>query len=214
MEAMENKRLHILYFNGLGTGKTRRREIVAMRYLEKRGLSAVHVHVDWYSNEPFEDLLDRMLRTVEAELQNRNKVILVGSSAGGSLVVNILGKLHNKNVLTISLCSRLHLAKLPWWDWRSLKRMAYMGKPKESRNFYESVTYCSKVTIPRLTQMDKKRLVIVRQWADDIVPRATMDIDGVRVFRAPALGHGWGIAMGVRRLPKIIEVLTRNKENK
>jgi hypothetical protein len=101
----------------------------------------------------------------------------------------------------------LHEAPLPWWDRRNLTRMAHIGTSQPSQTFFDSVTYCGEVTVPKLTKQDKERLIIVQQWADFVVPRPTISIDGVRIYRVPALGHGWGIAMGVQRLPEIVEQL-------
>lgn len=204
---MSSAKIHALYFNGLGTGKTRKREKLAMRYLAKRSILVEHVHIDWRSGEYFDALLQRSIDRTKAALKQHGKVLLVGSSAGGSLVVNILSQLHNQNLYGVTLCSRLHPAKLPWWDRRTLKKMAYIGTTKASQAFYDSVTYCGEQAIPQLTITDKARLLIVCQWADDVVPRASMNIPGVQTYTVPAIGHGWGIAAGVRQLPRIVRLL-------
>ncbi len=201
---------HVLYFNGLGSGKMRRREQLALRYLAKHNIIVTAAQINWYAGEDFTDLLARMITLAEEQLKNHGKLVLVGSSAGGSLVVNILGQVHSPNLYGVTLCSRLHEAPLAWWDRRGLARMAHIGMSQPSQAFFDSVTYCGDVTLSKLTKQDKERLIIVQQWADFVVPRPTMSIDGVRVYRVPALGHGWGIAMGVRRLPEILERLATN----
>lgn len=202
---LKSNPMHALYLNGLTNGQTRRREQLAIRYLAKRGIHVEHVPIDWRSGESFDDLLNRLTKLTEQKIKEQGKLALIGVSAGGSLAINVLGKVNNKNVRAITLCSRLHLAKLPWWDRRTLRRMAYLGTPKASQKFYDSVTYCTKTTIPSLTKADKERITIVQQWADDVVPRATMSIDGIQSYKVPAIGHGWGIALGVRRLPRVRE---------
>jgi len=197
--------MRILYFNGLGYGKTHKRERLAMRYLKKRGVEVIHAPTDWYSSESFEDLLTRMLVLTKQQLKEHGTLVLVGSSAGGSLVVNIMGELHNPNLFGVTLCSRLHEAPLKWWDIRNLTRMAHIGTRNFSQAFFDSVTYCSKTTIPKLTANDKKHLVITQQWADFVVPRQTMSIPGARTYKVPGLGHSWGIAMATKRLPKIMK---------
>ena len=196
--------MHVLYFNGLGHGKTRRRERLAMRYLAKRGIMVTHAPIDWYAGESFEDLLPRMVALTRAQLKEHGKLVLVGSSAGGSLAVNILGELHDPRLYAVTLCSRLHEAPLAWWDWRNLTRMARIGGKQSAPAFYDSVIYCGDITMPKLTAKDKRRIVTTRQWADFVVPRRTTSIPGVRMYRVPGLGHGWGIAMAARRLPRII----------
>lgn len=196
--------MQALYFNGLTNGRTRRREQLAMRYLAKCGIMVEHVSIDWRSDESFEDLLDRLTKLTKQKLREYGELTLIGASAGGSLALNVFGRISNNKLRAITLCSRLRLAKLPWWDRRMLKRMAYIGTPKASQKFYDSVVYCTKMTIPKLTKADKKRIIIVRQLADTVVPRATMGINGVRVYKVFAIGHGWGIAAAVRKLPKIL----------
>lgn len=195
--------IHALYFNGLTDGTTRKRERLAIKYLAKHGIIVEHTPINWRSDEPFQGLLARLTRIAEQKLKEHDKLLLIGSSAGGSLALNIFKQVDNKNLYAITLCSRLHDAKLAWWDWRIMHRMAYIGAPKASQKFVDSVTYCSDKTIPRLTKQDKQRIVIVQQLADGVVPRPTMSIDGVQACKVLAFGHGWGVAAAVRRIPRI-----------
>ena len=198
--------VHVLYFNGLGEGKTRKREKIAMNYLAKHGILVTHVPVKWYV-ETFEGVSGDVLKITRDNLKEHGKVVLVGSSAGGSLVVNIMSKLHNPNIYGITLCSRLQEQPLPWWDKRDLARMSHLNTNQPSQAFFDSVTYCGKQAIPKLTSSDKEHLILVQQWADFVVPRPTMNIPDVQIYRVPAVGHGWGIAMGTRRLPEVIKTL-------
>ncbi|SRR6266511_3741358 len=194
-----------LYFNGLGPGKTRKRERYAMRYLAKHGIEVEHVSIDWRSDEPVEKLLARLVKLTKTKLQEHDKLVLIGSSAGGSLALNIFKKVNDKNLFVVTLCSRLHNAELASWDRRTMQRMAYIGTPKASQLFVDSVTYCTNKTIPSLEKSDKQRITIVRQLADDVVPKQTMEIEGVRTHKVLAVGHGWGIAESVRQLPNILK---------
>lgn len=201
-----SNRVHVLYFNGLGEGKTRRREKIAISYLSKYDIAVTHVPVKWYV-EPFEDIFGTALTITRDNLKEHGKVVLVGSSAGGSLVVNIMSKLHDPNLYGITLCSRLQEQPLSWWDKRDLARMAHLDTSQPSQAFFDSVTYCGEQAIPKLTSSDKEHLILVQQWADFVVPRPTMSIPGVQAYKVPALGHGWGIALGTRRLPEVIDAL-------
>ena len=116
-----------------------------------------------------------------------------------------MSKLHDPNLYGVTLCSRLQERPLPWWDKRNLARMAHLDTDQPSQAFFDSVTYCGERAIPSQTSADKERLILVEQWADFVVPRPTMHIPGVQVYKVPALGHGWGIMMGVRRLPKLLQ---------
>lgn len=196
--------IHALYFNGLGSGKTRKRERFAIGYLAKRGIQVEHISIDWRSSEPFEKLLARLANTTKAKLKEHGDLVLIGSSAGGSLALNIFKQVNSKNLSVITLCSRLHDAELARWDHRTMQKMAYIGTPKASQLFVDSVTYCTDKTIPNLTKVDKRHVTIVRQLADDVVPKRTMEIEGIKVCKVIAVGHGWGIAEGVRQLPQLL----------
>ena len=201
----------VLYFNGLGSGRPRRAESLAMklllRYLNRHGLLVRHVSVNWYAAEPFPQLLERMALVVREELAVHGSVTLCGVSAGGSLAVNVSSKLRNEKLSVVVLCGPLRVAKLAWWDKRTLQRLAFRNPAHASQSFFDSVTYCSAAAIPGLTPQDKRRMVTVQQWADNVVPRPTMGIPGVRVVRVPGIGHALGIMLGVLRLPAIIETL-------
>jgi hypothetical protein len=153
-------------------------------------------------------MLDRLTKITRQKLKEHGQLLLIGStSAGGSLALNVFKRVDSKSLYAITLCSRLHDAKLPWWEWRTMERMAYMGTPKASQKFVDSIAYCTDKAIPALTEEDKKRIVIVRQLADGVVPRPTMSVEGVQTYKVLAIGHGWGIALGVRHAPKIINLM-------
>lgn len=202
----------ILYLNGLGDGKLQCRQLVAIKYLAKRDVQVAHAHVNWRSGESFENLCEYVLACAQDQLKRHGRIALVGSSAGGSLAINVFAKLRHEDIVAVSLCGRLRPGDLPWWDARKLERMAYLGTAKESKSFYHSVTHCAQTTLPSLTEQDKRRLVVMKQWVDFVVPRSTMNIDGARTYTLPAIGHGMGIAAGIRLLPRVLDSLPRKQQ--
>ncbi len=199
--------IYALFFNGLTDGTTRKREQLAINYLAERGIIVEHIPINWRSDELFTDMIAGLTELTSQKLKEHGELLLIGSSAGGSLALNVFKQVNSRNLYAVTLCSRLHDAKLPWWDRRTMERMAYIGTPKASQAFVDSVAYCTNTTILALTSEDKERIVIVQQLADSVVPRPTMGIEGVQVHKVAAIGHGWGIASGVRHLPKIIHSL-------
>jgi len=199
--------IHALFFNGLTDGSTRKREKLAIHYLARRGIAVEHVPINWRSDELFTDMLARLTKLTDQKLKEHNRLLIIGSSAGGSLAINVFKQIENENLYAITLCSRLHNAELAWWDWRTMQRMAHIGTPQASQQFVDSVAYCTNVTIPTLTDEDKQRLTIVQQLADMVVPRPTMSISGVAIHKVFAIGHGWGIAAATRQLPEIVDSL-------
>lgn len=206
----------ILYFNGMGNGKPRRVEKLAMRiaerYLSNHDISFRHVPVNWYHSEPFPELLDRLAKTLNNEKALYGNVTLCGVSAGGSLAVNLFSKLHSENLSAIVLCGPVKVAKLPWWDRRTLESIAFRDPERPSQSFFDSVTYCGTVAIPALTQGDKRHVITLQQWADTVVPRPTMGIPGVRVFQVPGVGHTLGIGISILYLPKILRILQQDNK--
>lgn len=196
--------IHALYFNGLGNGRTRKRERLALRYLAKYGVQVEHVSVNWYASEQLNDLMGRLTTLAKRRLGEHDSLVLVGSSAGGSLALNVFKRVNDKRLSVVTLCSRLQETALAPWDRRTLPRMAGIGTTKASQLFVESVRYCTSTTVPSLTAADKQRITVVRQLADDVVPRPTMDIAGVQTHTVWAVGHGWGIAEAVRQLPAVL----------
>jgi hypothetical protein len=202
----------IIYFNGLGDGKPRGTgKLVmnlALRYLAQHGISVVSIPVNWYSNEPFPEFLERMLTGVQDELAMHDTVTLCGVSAGGSLAVNVLGRLKSENLSVIVLCGPLRFVKKD--DSLTLQRLALQNTSHPSQNLYDSVKYCSATTIPHLTPQAKQRIITVKQLADGVVPRRTMVIPGVRVTTVPGLGHLFGILVGILYLPSLVRRLQTN----
>jgi hypothetical protein len=199
--------MHVLYFNGLGPGKTRKREELAMRYLAKHDLHVTHHGINWRSGESFNELLDKAVKATKDKLKAKGRLALVGSSAGGSMAINVFSQLQDENLLAVSLCGRLHPGNLGWWDWRDLKRMAHLGTKHASQSFYDAVVYCDKVAIPALRPESLRRITTTQQIFDFVVPKHTMEIPGVEPTFIPAIGHGMGIGMAVYRLPQIVEKL-------
>lgn len=202
-----NSQTLIIYVNGLGCGKIRKPEELSIRHLRKSGFTVEHAPINWYGDESFQSVLERIVDLVEHELRTRNRVVLVGASAGGSVVFGAAEKVKNPNLQAIALCSRLNEKRLARWDPRNLSRMSHLGSPRASQIFYDSVLYCTNSVIPSLTKQDKSRFLTVIQWADMIVPRKTMVIDGVRVRKLPVIGHLPTIVLAMWRLPKIMQNL-------
>lgn len=200
----------VIYFNGLGNGKPRRAEKtafnIALWYLARHGVDVRHVPVDWYKEEPFQKLLERMVSVVRDELAEYGSITLCGVSAGGSLAVNVLGKLRDDNLSVIVLCGPVRLVKKE--DGLTLKRLALRDTARPSQSLINSVTYCSTTTIPALTLNAKRHIITVRQLADGVVPRRTTEIPGVKITVVPGVGHMFGILVGILYIPNYIKKLS------
>jgi len=197
--------LHAILFNGLGTGETRKREQFAIDYLARHGLKVEHHHVNWLSKDPFDALLQDATEVTRDLLQQHGRLAILGSSAGGSMAANVFSELQDEDVQMVNLCGRLHPGNYDPADKQSLESKAYLGTPKASQSFFDSVTYCDQVAIPGIKEENLHRIIVVKQLADFVVPRETMDIQGVKPIIVPGFGHGMGIALAVMKLPELLQ---------
>lgn len=198
--------MDVLYLNGLGDGRLRRRETMAIRYLERRGHRVTHGHVDWYEQR----LLASLVREKEIQarrlVNQKGKLAIVGSSAGVSLAFNVMAALGNRSgAYAVGMCGRIRPGEVPDWDWRTLHNMAHMGTNRESKLFYASVNACPK-SIDALGR-DRSRLTIITQITDMVVPPSARTDPRIETVQVAGLGHAMGIAMAVTALPEILSEL-------
>lgn len=194
----------IIYFNDVGGIKHKEQQV--LEGLREQGIDVLAVNVEWRASEKFADVLARLSSQVRGELKHHKRVVLVGAGASGSMAISIMAKLREKRLFTITLCSRLVETELPKWDRRSLERVAYIGKPNESKLYFDSVLYCTDVSVPKLTKSDKSRIVTAHQRADPSIPRQTMRISGVNEFKIAGYGHASGIVRGMLCLPSMMRL--------
>lgn len=195
----------VLYINGLGDGEWHYRQRMLAKDLESYGYELEHSHLNWLSNKSFQEHLEETTEKAESILRNQGKLAIVGSSAGGSMAMNVFKELDSENAIAVNMCGRLAEGTLAGWDWRKLTTMAHLGTSRASRSFYDSVKFCETETAPSLTARQKKQLFIFHQLFDFVVPHQTMLIQGVQDRRLPAIGHGLGIFLAGRMLPAILK---------
>lgn len=197
-----------LYLHGLGRDELRTNERRILERNQRKGIKFEPAYIDWRSSETFQQLLSRITTQALSLLDNMNesgRLLLEGSSAGGSLAINALSRINDARVRAISHSGRLTVGRFSQNSWRNLEHCAHLGTSRASQSFYDSVVYCETVTAPALTQEDKRRVLITKPWADEVVPVSTMDMEGVPTVSVHMIGHSFGIGMGMLRLPNLLE---------
>ncbi len=189
---MDKNKTPFLYINGLGNGKTRLHENVAEAWWKRSGHDFIHAHIDWYDGEPFEVKLDEILTQARALLKEFGKLAIVGSSAGGSLALNTYHALKNESVVAINAHGRLRAGNYSYTSYNSLYRRAHLDTDQPSQSFYDSVRRCEQTVLPNLNDSDKKRILVLTQLTDMVVPIELMKIDGVKEHKSLAFGHSGG----------------------
>lgn len=112
-------------------------------------------------------------------LEKEDDVSLLGISAGGSAVVNLFSERKNKIKKVITVCGRLSDINInPSWK----------NNSDSLRILKESIKICEK-NIENISPEDKKKIMTIRPFYDDIVPVRTMTIDGAKNMRVNSVQH-------------------------
>ena len=186
------ERIGYLYINGLGDGSTTTKDKVVKWWWQRAGQSIQHAHINWYDSKSLDEKLGVIEQQANEMLTRFGGVAIIGSSAGGSLAVNSFYRLRDKNVCAISTHGRLRAGDYPDSHRMSLHHRAHLNTDKPSQSFFDSVMRAETEVIPRLTDQDKERLLILTQLTDLVVPMECMGIEGVQQHRSVAFGHSGG----------------------
>lgn len=100
----------VLYINGLGDGEWHYRQRMLAKDLESYGYELEHSHLNWLSNKSFQEHLEETTEKAESILRNQGKLAIVGSSAGGSMAMNVFKELDSENAIAVNMCGQLALA--------------------------------------------------------------------------------------------------------
>ncbi|MBI5620579.1 hypothetical protein HY949_02270 [Candidatus Gottesmanbacteria bacterium] len=153
------------------------------RQWKRYGLDLVVYSVGWHDGkESFPLKLSRFVQMIDELVKNGNKVSLVGTSAGGSAVVNAFIERKSKIHRVINICGRLKVG--PTTGYRSFDK-----KTSSSPAFAESVRLCEK-GIKLLTATDRKKIMTVHaKFGDELVPPETTMINGAHNTYIPTMEH-------------------------
>lgn len=163
------------------------------------GLHTIIHSVHWRDGEPFEEKLQKLLTLIDTQ-QDKDKISLVGISAGASLAFNAFNQRKERVHKAVNVAGRLRAGQATI---RSLERMA-----KTSPAFRESVLSFEEAE-PLLSDQDRLRLMTVRPFlGDELVPRDTADLPGAHNQWIYTPEHGLSIWLALRLQKKIRTFLT------
>jgi hypothetical protein len=175
-----------LYLNGLGDGQQHWHEKLVMRWWDKHDTPLEHFSIDWYAEPELEQLVESISQRVDELLRTAGRVAIIGSSASGSLAINILRANKGKDVVVINAHGRLAKG-----NYSPERRMSLENRAKESTTFYQSVEQ-AEVIISDLTEEEKRRILVLTQLTDMVVPLETMAVPGAKTHQSIAFGHSGG----------------------
>ena len=145
---------------------------------KQQGFEMIIFQPKWKDNEDYQTKLNRLLNLIDEESKS-NSISLIGTSAGGSLVINAFNKRPDKINKVITVCSRL-------------KKGEEFGT-KNYPSFGESVLESEK-NINQFLIKDKEKIMTIRsKFFDELVPNDTSIIDGSKNITVPIGGHLFSI---------------------
>lgn len=166
-------------------------EVNRLRWLtnhwRKHGLEPIVTSAGWYDGEPFQPKLKRLLDLIDRLTRKKNIVSLVGTSAGGSAVINAFCQRRRNVHRVVSVCGRLRIGT-------QRGARSFKARTASSPSFAQSVKLCEK-NISTLTAADKKKIMTIRaMFGDELVPANTTVIPGAYNTQVPTPEHVLTIA--------------------
>ena len=159
--------------------------ILAWRW-EQQGIKIAIFQTKWKSDEDYQSKLNRLENLIDKESQD-NRVSLIGTSAGGSLVINAYAQRKNKINKIITICSRLKKGQTE----------GFRGFDERTQNypaFRESVILAEE-NVATFSKEDRKNIMTVHAWlGDELVPVNTSTIDKAKNIIVPTGEHVISIA--------------------
>jgi hypothetical protein len=147
--------------------------------------------VDWYSRETFDEKMKRLVNIAAKLSSMHTKINLIGSSAGGSFVFNALCE--HKYIFNKAINVGGRLCRGPQKGFRS-----FATRTASSLSFKESVITFEDKNEPKLTNIDRLRLMTVRPlFGDELVPWNTSVLKGATNIFSPTGEHSFSNIMSL-----------------
>lgn len=161
--------------------------LVTWNWPTKHGLLPEAIPITWKDNVPLAPKLQTIVDRIDYYSSKGNQVSLIGSSAGGSLMLNAFVERKSIVYKVVNLSGFMRQGRRK--GIRSFSR-----RSAASSAFKESVLRFEKAE-PSLTQTDRKKILTVRpQFGDELVPPETVVINGALNTTIPFGEHILSIA--------------------
>jgi hypothetical protein len=171
-------------------------------YWGRLGIDVHIVPMYWENRETFSIKQKRILDLVDLLVKQGHKVSIVGQSAGGSAAGNVFITRKNTIHCFVNITGRL---KVGTNVFPSLTFAA-----RNSSAFTESVTLFE-MNEPKLPAADKKRILTIRPFIDEVVPASTVPVPGATNLVAPFPEHILGgILIDIFYAGRIMDFLQQN----
>jgi hypothetical protein len=170
---------HLIIVPGLGNEEGT--HLWAAKRWQKYGIEPHVLNLKWKTKEDgFDKKLTQIVDLVDQLSKNGGKVSLLGTSAGGSAVLNAYYKRKNETNKVITLCSRLRTGNGIFYS--------FDRATSKSPSFRESVLRTEGLE-PKLTKEDRKKILTIHPLFDELVPESVSTIPGATNILIPSVEH-------------------------
>ncbi|PIR99383.1 hypothetical protein COT86_04340 [Candidatus Collierbacteria bacterium CG10_big_fil_rev_8_21_14_0_10_43_36] len=185
----------VIFVPGLGDD-SRGLEFLSNHWL-KHGFTPKIISFGWLDGKKFQPKLEGLLTLIDTLSQQGCLVSLVGTSAGGSAVLNAFLKRKNQIHRVINICGRLRTG--PITGLRS-----FSSKTSTSPAFAESIKLFENRE-HLLSRTDRKKIMTMRPaFGDELVPPNTVSIAGSSNITLPTVEHILSIALSLSLFSKVL----------
>ncbi|MCL5090634.1 MAG: hypothetical protein M1514_01345 [Patescibacteria group bacterium] len=136
----------------------------------------------------FTEKLKKITDLIDKLYAPNKKISLIGTSAGGSAVLNAFIARKNKVHRIVNVCGRLRSGDALFYTFEKAA--------SKSPSFKESVLKFEK-TETKLTNQDKEKIMTIKPIWDEIVPASTVKIKGAKNILVPSIGHVLSISLSL-----------------
>jgi pimeloyl-ACP methyl ester carboxylesterase len=181
---------HVIIVPGLGNGVGKHEW--ATKNWEHYGLIPHVFDAQWTISEPdLQSKLANAIKLVDELYSPTTLVSLVGNSAGSSFVLNVFHRRKEKIHKVVINCGRVRKGDWPWFTFRQATA--------SSPSFKESVIESEKA-LQTLSSKERKKILTLRPIFDEVVPPATVPVEGATNEVIPSIGHVLSIALNMTML--------------
>ncbi len=175
----------VLIVPGLGD-RTNWLEWMARDWAQKYGINLQPHVMPWSGNEQtFQPKLERFLTRIDSLTKEGRRVSLIGTSAGGSAVINAFTQRQNDLHKVVNVCGRLRTGGVayPPLEHVAEKHPAFMESLYMLEEAEKSLDYDA-----------RQNILTVRPLFDEVVPVSTMTVEGACNVQIISVEHMINIA--------------------
>ncbi len=187
----------VIYIPGLGDHAEGGAQAKVLRLWRIYGLGAVYVPMHWSDKNPYAGKYDNVLKEIDKQLAQGNRVSLIGVSAGASAAINAYAARQESIHKVVCVCGKLR-------NVQTISQTYYAKNPA----FEESVKKLS-ASLSQLNGQKRNKILSLRPFADEIVPVGDTLIEGAHSGRLFSAGHALSIAfaltLGSGRISRFIK---------